>query len=306
MLRQLAHIAVLLVMCSSIGAQTSFSVEADTNRILIGEQIRLELKGSFPEDAVINWPFLADSLAGFEILKKGSLHEKLLAGQKTITQEIWVTSFDTGYAFIPSLNLQVGDQLLESQAIGVRVNIPEIEEAGDYFDIKEPIDPPINWPLIIGLALSFVALGILIYWLIGRLQRRKRLAALPPEESVSPYDWARLQIAQLREEQLWQQGKVKEYYSRVTDIMRRYIEKQMGSPAMESTAYEVVEIIRNLKPSASLMEQCENLMELSIGVKYAKQTPKEADHHQALATLEKFLEEYKPKEEKDEDVSLSV
>ena len=130
--------------------------------------------------------------------------------------------------------------------------------------------------------------------------------SLEPEAGMSPYEWAQAQIGRLREEQLWQQGKVKEYYSRVTDIMRRYIEGQMGRPAMESTAYEVVEIIRSMNPEKELMDQCEALMELSIGVKYAKQTPKESDHHQALASLERFLEYYKPREEKEEDVSVSV
>lgn len=306
MLRQLLHIIFLLLICTSLGAQTSFSVEADTNRIMIGEQIRLELKGRFPEEAKINWPFMADSLAGFEIVKKGSLEEEMSSGQKTLSQEIWVTSFDTGYSFIPSLNLQVGDQILESQAIGILVSIPEVEEAGDYYDIKEPIDPPLNWPLILGMAALLLALAVLVFWVVRRLQKRRHREILPPEHAVSPYEWARLQIEQLREEQLWQQGKVKEYYSRVTDIMRRYIERQMGHPAMESTAYEVVEIIRSLKPSTQLMEQCEKLMEMSIGVKYAKQTPTEADHRQALAILEDFLEEYKPKEEKEEDVSVSV
>jgi hypothetical protein len=283
-----------------------FQVQADTNRILIGEQIRLELQAVIPEDAKVIWPFLADSLASFEIVKKGTLNEEMSGGQKTLTQEIFITSFDSGYAFIPAINLQVGDQRLESQAIGVLINIPVVEEVEDYYDIKEPIDPPLNWPLIIGLILFLIGIGAVIYWVIGRLQKRKHQAVLPPEESVTPYEWARMQLEQLREEQLWQNGKVKEYYSRVTDIMRRYIERQMGHPAMESTAYEVVEIIRSLKPGKELMAGCESLMELSIGVKYAKQTPSESDHHRALATLEDFLEEYKPKEEQKEDVPVSV
>ena len=301
------HIISLWLLTFPAIAQVSFSVQPDTNRMLIGEQIKLTLKAEFPEDDKVNWPFLADSLAGFEIVKKGTLVEEYEGGIKSLIQEIWLTSFDSGYAFIPALSIQLGEERLESQAIGILVSVPEVPETEDYYDIKEPIDPPLNWPLIIGLILLFIALGVLIYWLIGKFQKGKRPAALAPEASMSPYEWALTEIEQLRRQQIWKQGKVKEYYSQVTDVMRRYIERQMHQPAMESTAYEVVEIIRGLKPGDELMERCENLMELSIGVKYARQTPTESDHHAALTTLEEFIEAYKPiEEEKEEDVSVSV
>ena len=124
---------------------------------------------------------------------------------------------------------------------------------------------------------------------------------------MSPYEWAMAQLDVLKNDELWQQGEVKEYYSRLTDILRLYIEKEMGKPAMESTADEVIDIISELKPGDELMERCESLMMLSVGVKYARQTPDEKEHRESLNTLEHFLEAFKPEpEEKESDVSVSV
>lgn len=307
-MRKIAQLYItFLVLCTgTVLAQTSFNVEADTNRILIGGQIMLELQAQIPADKEIVWPPLQDSLAEFEIIRKSTLEEELSGDLKILTQRVWVTTFDTGYAFIPALNTQVGEQRLQSQAIGILVGMPQVEPNDEYFDIKEPIDPPLNWLLIIVIALGLVALGVAVYWLITRLQKRKPGQIPAPEAAMSPYDWAKAQVERLREEKLWQQGQIKQYYSEVTQVLRQYIEREMYQPAMESTADEVTEIIRGLRPQQGLMEECEKLMALSVGVKYAKLTPTDADHYRALATLEKFLEAYKPKEEKTEDVSVSV
>ncbi len=298
---------VILIFCFGIaGAQTSFSVMADTNQVLIGGQVKLEIKAQLAADDEIKWPLLFDSLAGFEIVNKSSVKEEVSEGRKTLTQELWITSFDSGYAFIPALTAQVGEQMLESQAIGILVGMPEVEQTEDYYDIKEPLDPPPNWILIIGVILLLLAIGALIYWLIKRFQKRGSTEVLAPEASMTPYEWAVLQLGEIKQEKLWQQGQVKEYYSKVTLVLRQYIEREMDKPAMESTADEVTEIIRELNPGDELLEKCTRLMALSVGVKYAKLTPSESDHNVALNTLEDFLEAYKPKEEKAEDVSVSV
>ena len=303
----LRHIAIIILLSTSSWAQTSFSVEADTNRILIGEQIRLQIKAELTGSDSIQWPPLTDSLAAFEIIKKGSIKEEIRGEAKILKQEVWVTSFDSGYAFIPALSARAGDQILESQAIGVMVGMPEVEPQQDYYDIKEPLDPPVNWWLVAGLILALLVLGVAIYFLIKRLQKRRSTGKLPPEASMSPYEWAMAQLDVLKNDELWQQGEVKEYYSRLTDILRLYIEKEMGKPAMESTADEVIDIISELKPGDELMERCESLMMLSVGVKYARQTPGEKDHRESLVTLEHFLEAFKPEpEEKESDVSVSV
>ncbi len=306
MMKYMINIALFLMTLGGVAAQNSFNVQADTNRILIGGQIKLQLKAEIPVTAEIKWPSLADSLASFEIVNKSDIKEKIKGDIKTVIQDVWITSFDSGYAFIPAINAQVGEQLMESQAIGVLVGMPQLEESTEYYDIKDPIDPPLNWWLILGVAHLLLAIGTLIYYLRYRAARSKPHEVRTMESAISPYDRALNELALLQREKIWQEGRVKEYYSRVTQVLRQYLEHQMGKPAMESTADEVTEIIRNLNPSKELLEDCHYLMSLSVGVKFAKLTPTEADHEKAIDTLEKFLEAYKPIEEKVEDVSISV
>ena len=295
----------LIMVTGLLLAQPKFELVADTNRIMIGGQVKLEIRAQLDADAELKWPLLKDSLASFEIVKVGTLNEELKGGIKYLKQELWVTSFDSGYAFIPALQAQADDQLLESQAIGVFVGMPEVNEEEDYFDIKEPLDPPINWVLVGLIVLSLAVIGIGLYFLISWLQKRsEKPEILTPEAGMSPYEWAQLRLKKLKEDELWNNGKVKEYYSEVTQILRQYLESEMGKPALESTADEVMDIIKDLRPHEDLYKKCQNLMDLSVGVKFAKLKPIESDHISALSTLEEFLEAYKPKEV--DDVSVSV
>lgn len=294
-------------MSLSVLAQNSFMVKTDTNRILIGERIQLILEGRFNLEDSTYWPSFQDSLASFEILKTGDLIEEQNGGVKLISQNLWVTSFDTGYSFIPPITVHSGDKEFSSQAIGIAVFLPKIEEEGEYNDIKAPEAPPIEWLLIIGIILVLLLLGFIILRLLRYVKRAKSKVELPPIESLTPYEYAKKQLEQLVVHELWQKGQVKQYYSSLSNIVRLFMERQFGLHALESTADEVSILLEELKLQPELMSQMQQLMGLSVMVIYAKQEPTEADHRSSLNCVERFIENYRPTEiNQSEDVELPV
>ncbi len=305
-MKRFAIFLMLLLAAKGLYAQPqSFSAITDTGKILIGEQLTLSLIGEVKEGASFSWPILPDSLNGLELVETGKIDTLAMDGIWKISQDIKLTSFDSGYAAVPPLVLKQSGDSLRSRAVGVAVSFPEVKEDRELYDIKEPMEAPFNWWLIIAVVVAAVLMVVAIVIITKWLKRRKKSAGLSPEQKLSPYEFALLQLSEIKRDELWQNGRVKEYYSRLTDVMRLYMERQLNMPAMESTADEVAAMAYELKISKDLKKEVADLLELSVLVKYAKQTPGQKDHEAAFQTVAGFIESTKPRE-KEETVKEEV
>ena len=272
----------------------SFSATADTDRILIGQQITLTLKGSVPEGTQFTWPTLPDTLKGLQVVAAGKLDTLPENGNWQLSQQLRLTSFDSGYTAIPALALSANDKSVSSPAIAVQVGMPKLKADQDLYDIKKPLEPPFDWLPILSWGGGILAGAGLLIWLVIWLLRRKKQPKLTPEQRLSPYEYAQKQLKELEKEQLWQAGKIKEYYSRLTDILRLYLERQMNVNAMESTADEVIEKVESLGFDTRINEKIAALMRTSAMAKYAKENPGPATNERSMATVQEFLEETRP------------
>src|SRR5215216_874480 len=76
----------------------------DKEKILIGEQIRINVFGEFRQGQPISW-FTADTLVHFEILERSGIDtiKNESTGLTTLKQTIMVTSWDSGRWDFPPL-----------------------------------------------------------------------------------------------------------------------------------------------------------------------------------------------------------
>lgn len=304
-MRKLLSIFILAISASAGAQQLSFSADIDTNKILIGDQFKLQLSAEVNEGTSFQWPIIPDTISGLDFVNISKIDTTTEDGIWKLRQTLTLTSFDSGYVAIPPLTLKAGNDEASSQALAVAVEFPQLDEKQEYFDIKEPLEPPFNWrPILIGAAVVIV-LGAAIWFLLQWLKKRKNRVELTPEQILTPFEYAQLQISEIEKEQLWQAGKVKEYYSRLTDVMRLYMERQMHINAMESTADELIEKMQELRLHSGLQNKIDQLLHLSALVKYAKEKPGVAQNEEALKTIQEFLQQTKPAE-KEENAELSV
>lgn len=282
--------------------QIKFSAETDTNKISIGEQFHLVLKAEIPASTNYQWPLFPDTVSGLEIVDITPIDSQEVGELIKLQQTLTLTSFDSGYIAIPPLQLKAGNAEEISAALGIAVLFPELSEEQDYYDIKEPLEPPFSWqPYLIGAAIVLV-LALLIWLLIRWLKKRKQTAGLSVEEKLSPYEYAQLQLREIEGEKLYQNGRIKEYYSRLTDVVRLYLEREKNMNAMESTADELIEKMQSLPLSTEMRSSMNELVQKAALVKYARHKPQTVEHEMALRTVKEFLEECKPQQ----DVEVSV
>jgi len=105
-----------------------------------------------------------------------------------------------------------------------------------------PVRPPwlrfVPWALAL-LGLILAAAGL--YWWLKKRRRQSELA----KAHEAPHLWATREIERLEAQKIFEKGKVKEFYFRLSEILRRYLEALRGFPAAEYTVEEISRYVQD-------------------------------------------------------------
>lgn len=276
----------------------------DSSSIKIGEQFHLTLQASAAPSQQLVWPQIPDSFDHFLVVDKSKMDTLRQAGNNVYKQQITLTNFDSGYWKVPafSFGMVSGDSAVTSPSLTtdslfINVNTVPVDTTRPFKPIKQIMGVPFNilayWPYILG---GIIVLAILI-WLIffrkkGTVQKAEQIIPQEP-----PYDQAIKNLHALEDEKLWQNNEVKLYYTKLTDIIRFYIQRQFGINAMEQTSDE---LLQKIKPITKLNQQKNNLqyiLQTADLAKFAKLQPVQEDHEASMRKAYEILEWTKPKEE---------
>ncbi len=283
------------------GASTLFaqklSVETriDTNIITIGDQINLNYTLEKKKEIITHLPVFTDTLTkGIEIIGDPLIDSSFTKDHLLrISVDLTISSFDTGIYYIPPQPIIFHDEdyadTLLSRATYLMVRGVPIDTTYAIRDIKgyEPMPLTIREVLIYsGSLLLLVAIVFFIFYYLRRRKEEKPLfKPLKPEEP--PYITALRELDKLKAQKLWQQKQIKEYYTRITYIIRWYIEKRFLIQALEQTSEEILLHIKQLGIDDINYVNLESLLNLADLVKFAKGEP---DPEQNILHLENAYE----------------
>jgi hypothetical protein len=283
----LIRFIILCCLAFSIGfvasaQETSILATVDTNKLLIGDQTYFRITVLNRTGVTIEWPIISDSLIkGIEIVKR-FLPDTLSKQQNSIKiqQKFLITSFDSGQHNLPAIKIALTSGLKQdtvtTNPVSLWVSNMPVDTSKAIFDIKKPYGAPVTFIELI----PYIAIGIgillfilLLIYIIRRFNKQKPL--LPTRKINEPAHITALRnLDLLKEEKLWQQGLVKLYYTKLTDIIRIYIEQRFEVPAMEQTSDEILASFKNM---AIEDEMCfialKEIVTLADLVKFAKALP---------------------------------
>jgi hypothetical protein len=280
----------------------SFKATARTNIsvIKIGEQFKLILEAQSPAGIRFSFPQVPDTITKLEIIDRSKIDTAVLQDKNLYAykQELTVTCFDSGYYPIPpfTFTYQVpGDtttHVAETEALLVSVQGIAIDTTQNIRDIKQPLKVPFSLaealPYIL-IGLGVIALVLLIIYLRKKLKKK---AAAKPAVVVPkrpPHEIALEELKKLESERLWQQGLVKQYHSRLTDIIRTYIEHRFGIIAMEMTTGEIMQAVRNMHFDSTAAEKLSHTLTLADMVKFAKVQPLPGENELSMQQSYEFV-----------------
>lgn len=297
---------VLLISSSVIFGQDTPKVvaKADTTNIRIGEQFGFQIEVRDTANVIL--PKL-DKLVGLEIIedsKVDTLRDRLL-------KRYILTGFDSGAYYIPQQQVFIRNQAYLTDSILINVaTVPIDTTKQKMFPIKSIQDEPYVFddfkPYLIWVILGLLLIGAILYFLLRKKKEEEEEEIIP---ALPPYEEALEKLKELDHKLLWQNNRIKQYYSELTEILRDFIEKELKIPALEITSDELIRYIQDFTTAETIdvsketLDKLKALLQEADLVKFAKSKPLSHEIEEDRKDAEDILNSMKPKpiiEEEDE------
>lgn len=273
------YFLVILFLSLQLFAQ-DFRVltEIDSAKYLIGDYINIKYRVEYKEGIEFQMPSIKDSLTELTFIKELPT-QQYKKDDYIIDEHTFVFSkYDSAGVVVPAIKFRYtnneGDEKISySNQVEFVVTTMEVNLQEDIQDVKAPIRIPLNWWMILLYIFILILIALLIYFFYKRYMKKRETEVITKHViKISPHEIALKALRSLEEQKLWQQGKVKEYHSELTDIIRRYFERRFNFLAMEMPSSEVIDNLKKLS-NGNLFEKVESFFSNADLVKFAKFQP---------------------------------
>lgn len=281
MVKTLSRLLLIFFFTLSAFAQEiSVKASVDSSDYLIGDHINFTLTVSHSDEVGILTPFFRDSLGKFEIIKEYPVEKKKSENKNLLTYKYVLSYFDSAEVTIPPIRIFFRTkydstlQSVQSDSLQIRIHKLNVKVEEDIKDIKPPVRIPFDWFSLIIWILVGLAILIIAYFLYKKYFRKKAVQEVSkPQIILPPHEQALMKLDQLDREQLWQKGFVKEYHTRITEIIREYFEKRFKLPALELPTSEQIEYLKHIPEAKEIISLTESFLTNADLVKFAKFVP---------------------------------
>ena len=259
-------------------AQVTSSI--DSTSIKIGEQITYKIEVETDTVNPVIFPE-GQTFMPLEMIESYQPDTTKYDAKYKLIKKYGLTQFDSGKYVIPKQKIIIGGKTFATDSMLVEVNDIVVDTTKQkLYDVKPMIDvkkPSSNWWLWLLLTIALVAIiGFLVYWFVWRkrpLTEEEKIAQLPP------YDRAKLALKQLDETKYLERAEIKEYYSELTFIIRKYLDEKVYDKALESTTDQLIDRLNILQEGNQIelskddIKNIEAILKRADLVKFAKSAP---------------------------------
>ena len=297
-----AAVAALTCVAQS-GSDIKVHAALDSAQLLMGRTtpLHVTVTGTLNETGGV---LLPDTLwREVEIADPGTPEVTDLGnGRKELRQEVILQAFDSGtYSLPPVLYLQDG-KVSESNRPALKVYpvaVDSMQTIHDYADVQLPPShffdwlpdwiTDYGWWILLALVLIGGALFIYLVYL-----RKGKIPLVPAKKPVPPYELAMQQLESLRADKLCELGEEKEYYTRLTDILRNYLDSRFGINAMEMTSSQIRHALSHNPDTRVPAKYMDSILATADFVKFAKVRPLPDDNVASFNSALRFVEDTRP------------
>jgi hypothetical protein len=268
---------IALLLCSIQHNAQEVSAEIDRDTIKIGEQIKYTITAKVKPEDIIVFPE-GQTFTPLEMVEAFKIDTTQLEPLKILSKTYALTKFDSGSYIIGQQTLKLNDDFLQTDSIRIKVNDVIVDTTKQklfpiktYIDIEKPFEiSSWVWWIIIGI-LIIVGVAYLILKFKNKKDKKKR--------RIPPYQKALQSLQELDNSKLIENRNLKEYYSQLTEISRRYLEEKVEIRALEYTSNELVNELeqkrksQNLNIDSELIEDFKKVLQRADLAKFAKSAP---------------------------------
>ncbi len=297
---------VIILNASVIGVFAQANVQAKISPIemLIGEQAQVILTVEANEDAKVEFPMLQSRqllVPGVEVIAS---QRSVVEGKQTLT--VLLTAFDGNLYHLPPFKVKVDGKEFASNELALKVVEVEVDttKLDQFFGPKDVQDNPFqwsDWSLPFWLSVLMLLLMTVGYYLYLRLRGNKPIIThIKIVKRLLPHQKAMKEIEQIKADHMVATDNPKEYYTKLTDTLRRYIEERYGFSAMEMTSSEIIE--RLMATDQQSLDELRQLFMTADLVKFAKYSTQINENDANLVSAIDFINQTKLENQPTEEV----
>jgi len=273
----------------------------DTAEIYIGDRIDYSIIVKHDKNLRIEQPGEGLHLGMFEIKEFNFSKPQEKDGFVTQRYDFTISVFDTGsftippfpIAYFPDTTKQY--KIIEAAPIDIYVkSLLSGEEAPQLKDIKPPVDFPFNYTLLYSILGIVAVLALAAFFGYRKWKSKKETGFLfsAPPKARPAHEVALAALKELYASDLLDKEELKAFFSKLSEIIRIYIEGRFFISALEETTYEIIRDIHAHLDEKEMI-RLSFILEQSDLVKFAKFNPeKEAIEHLKTET-EQFVQRTK-------------
>jgi hypothetical protein len=247
--------------------------------MFVGQQVHLTLTAHAKENAKVEFPAFKPTqyiTPGVEVLNSEqrpdvSQDNGFMARSIVYT----LTSFDDTLYYLPPMTVKIDGKPYKSKSLALKVLTIEVDTAhvDQFFGPKDVQDNPFqwsDWSLSFWLSVLMLVLLAVTYYLYLRLRDNKPIIkTIRIVKRLLPHQKAMKEIEQIKADKMVSSENSKEYYTKLTDTLRKYIEERYGFNAMEMTSSEIIEKLTATQDENAISELRQLFLTADL-VKFAK------------------------------------
>jgi len=280
----------LILIILFIGVKTSIMSQKlvtsiDSTSIFIGEEINYKLEiysDSLPE---IKFPE-SKSFTPMEVLKIYDT-DTIVSNEKYIVSKKYaLTNFDAASYILPKQKVVFGDTTLYSNSKKIEVKLVEVDTSKQrLYEIKPNIEMS-RLDIFLTRANSFAndymsILILILIFILFSIYRNKIFKNKKFKYEKSPYQKAKDEINLIAKSEYTAAQNAKEYYSKLSFIIRNFLEIKVFDHSLESTTDELLYELKRIKSkgelnlASSTLNNLQKVLQTADLVKFAKYQPDE-------------------------------
>lgn len=308
-------------MLSNLLLAIVVSASIDSTTLMIGDQTDMHLQVTHDKQEQVEWPVFGEQLQdGIEIVDRTIVDTTILKdGRVQLNQYLTLTSFRDSLFSVDPVAFVSGEDSFFTTPLAINVVQPfEVDSSLAITDIKDIEKAPIWWwGIIRWILLAILIAGLCIggYYLWQWYQKNRK----PEEETIEPEllrpadEVALEKLDEIKAQKIWKDGKVKEYQTELTDVVREYIGRRFDVQSTEKTSDETLREMEAIlvkgqsdkvqctkEDGKALYERLKKMLQTADLVKFAKWHTTPDENEQALNTAYDFVKETTPAERPNE------
>lgn len=279
--------------------QAQVSSTIDTTTIRVGEEIIYSIQVEADSTDLVLFPE-GQSFNPLEVIESYDIDTTRLEDKIRLIKKYGLTQFDSGSYTLPSQRIVINNKPFNTDSVQVEVaNVVVDTTKQKMFHIKpafEVEEPGFDFEnLLYWIIPILVIIGVAAFLFFRRRKKKREEEA----QQLPPYEEAIEALKELDHSHFLENDNSKRYYSSLTEILKRYIGREVDDSALESTSNELIERLILHKDSGNFdfdsetINKINKILKRADLIKFAKMREQEGQAKVDRTVVEDIINETK-------------